>query len=108
MKVFEALGQVKDGKIAEYQFGICYNVEEILRNCGDRIAWAENQDECFEAWPEHSGDSDYPVPSCSELHPRSIYIRCDGDDFWNPEHPYGAARLRLLDHCIEWFKSRDL
>lgn len=104
MKVWEALLRIKDGEIADKYFGICFSIEGILT---DSSVWCENQYECYRAWSEFSGSSEYPVPH-KELEPSSAYLRTGPGNMWNPDHPYGAARLRLLSHCVDWFKERDL
>ena len=105
MKVFEALQKVKDGQRDDQSAGICYNVEEILPF---RSKWDTHYTECFKAWTEFSGNVFYPVSSECGGTPQEAFLRMSDAIMWNPEHPYGAARLRLLDHCINWFKERDL
>lgn len=107
MKVFEALQQVKDGRIADKYFGICHSVEDILGKNNDD--WNKRQEACFRDWPEFSGSIEYPVPSNNPgVRPSTAYLRTSFKDMWNPKHQYGAARLRLLDHATKWYKERDL
>ena len=103
MTVWESLEKLKKSGPIHIQLGICRNIR--TENKGD---WNLNRDECFESWREYSGDIIFPVPGYHGHSPSNAYDRTYGGDMWNPDHPYGAARLRLLDHCIKWFKDRDL
>lgn len=50
-------------------------------------------------WPEHSGQPNYPVPH-PERSPRDAYMSANEDEMWSRDHPYGAARWRLIEFCI--------
>ena len=51
-------------------------------------------------WPECNGDPGYPIDSPDFDTPCEAYHLTPEVDRWNPDHPYGAARLRLLDFLI--------
>lgn len=107
MKVFEVLEQIKDRAKIEV-FGICDAINQHS-NWGDvKVVWRDLRVLCFAAWPESTGNPDYPISCEGYPTPSGAFNLIAAKDFWNPEHPYGAARLRLLDHCIEWFKARGL
>lgn len=103
MKVWESLQALKDDGPPEPYYGICSNIAYYKWNS----VWDDNYEDCFKDWSEFSGNISYPIDGF-ERSPISAYIDTSESDMWNPEHNYGAARLRLLDHCIEWFKSKDL
>ena len=48
----------------------------------------------------------FPVPSWNDDYsPTGAYCSTEGkDNMWNPNHPFGAARLELLDFLIEELK----
>lgn len=75
----------------------------ICSNLLDTADWWEHCDKCFTDWDEFSGDREYPVPGYGTHNAMSAYNLTDDTNMWNPDHEYGAARLRLLDHCIKWF-----
>jgi hypothetical protein len=79
-----------DGKI-DTDTGICTNIEYLALRDDQSISYLESLLwEAFRAWPEFSGNVNYPVPC--------------GDDsqagYWRTalwEGEYGAARMRLLN-----------
>ena len=94
--------------------GICKHVRCELRSLRSKHAEADVQaiaDQLMLRWPEYSGDCNYPVPdpcagdASSDDQPYLTASRLYGTtvstDMWNPDHPYGAARLRLLSWMIE-------
>ena len=113
MKVFEALEQLKQKGPCYPEYGICSNIWlgefddqcEIVRN--SIKAWYNYRGLCFAEWVDYSDDYAYPIPGHMQT-PQDAFNNTPTEDMWNPEHPYGAARLRLLDHCINWFKERDM
>lgn len=106
-KVWQALECVKVLGAVHYDLGICRGVITYLSDTGIPV-WKGNFVECFKDWPESTGWSDYPVPSMCHRSPGDMFDFTSDDNMWNPKHPYGAARLRLLDHCINWFKEKNL
>lgn len=108
MKVHEALQQLKDNGPTFPRSGICINVGDLLLDYTDAAsyaAWFEKYPQAVSAWAEFSGRQAYPVPvGRSKRCPQTAYQRREG--LWTGE--YGAARLRLLQHLIDWFKERDL
>lgn len=58
--------------------------------------------EAIATWPEHSGNSEYPVDAPAGFHtPMSAYMALRK---WGAT-PYGRARRRLLWHCIAWCEA---
>lgn len=107
MSLYELLVLVKDvhaGMKKElvhnhewFEYGICYAVEAANDWEDDH---RDQITEIAESWPEFSGSGNYPVPHPT-LDARDAFNGLEPADFWNPDHPYGAARLRLLDFLIE-------
>lgn len=63
--------------------------------------------EAFQAWPEFSGCSAYPVPSKTWDKPGNAYDMAAEDQMWNPDHEYGAARLRLVQWLASYFEEKE-
>lgn len=66
--------------------------------------------EAFRTWPRFSGDLTYPIPGVSMTQDvfsaYSMFTLACTELGWSPDHPYGAMRLDLLQHCIDWFAAR--
>lgn len=80
---------------------ICEGVDDVLYNMG-RYKYRRTIEQMlldlFKKWPEFSGDTYYPVPSCCEgLSSKQAY---ESIELWG-SNPYGDARLRLLNFLIE-------
>lgn len=119
MKVFEALEVVKKRVNNKHkknrEYGICGSLESVM--CakdfhGDRI-WSQNKNECFTSWPHWCGSKVYPIPSSKTDSDRYHAERafCDAHEdavLWHKTTEYGRLRHDLLDHCIAWFKERNL
>lgn len=105
MTVWKALEDLKQIGPLNYSTGICGNIYRHMSVEASRV-WRDHKWNCFSDWDEYSGFLAFPVPvpdnRCS---PGYAFETTPVDDMWNPEHPYGNARLRLLDHCINWFKE---
>lgn len=92
--------------------GICFNLEGLIY-----LRWAANSGDptympqdaisnmlalAFEAWPEYSGDSEYPVPGPNGNNPvqeyasRLLWVR----------NEYGDARRRLCLHVADFIERR--
>lgn len=87
-------GQVKDT-------GLCFLVELASSSTAFRRVRPLLR-EAMLAWPEHSGDPEYPVSDPSGLYRPSVafvHLQRWGDT------PYGRARRRLLWHCIDWCEA---
>lgn len=77
----------ENGPVDEWQ-GICDNTDCDMK-------------QLFKKWPKFSGDDVYPIPNPSGGSPSDAYSLTEDVDMWNPDHPYGALRLELLDWMIE-------
>ncbi len=82
--------------------GICSNVDWHLRTVGGQNAAHRELRRLFAAWPEFSGDLEYPVPHPDpERSPSAAY-----DGTLRPwDGAYGLSRRRLLDFCILTLES---
>ncbi len=60
------------------------------------------------AWPRHSGDNTFPVPSSwSALSAEAAYYRHDyGSAKWSRRTSYGRARWELLNWLIDYYLRR--
>ena len=98
-QIHEELVELRSAGPKEPRYGICYAV-----GCGIRYnsgAICRILRELVEQWDEFSGDYVYPVPGLDGACPVTTYEDASGDEMWSPDHPYGAARLRLLEYLIE-------
>lgn len=80
--------------------GICYNVDFAFVPL-ESASLDALLEQAFEAWPKYSGDDAYPIPGGEEA-----FDQTHRDDMWNPNHPYGALRLELLDYLINYFEEK--
>ena len=80
--------------------GICANVVD-----GNQLrdSYYEELNVLFWAWPENSGSKNFPVPNPDGWSAEAAYgamptwpSRASGE-----AHPYAAARMRLLEHCVD-------
>lgn len=76
--------------LAVARYGICSET-------GIPSEWLTDK---FRQWPEFSGCPVHPVPSCCDVLNEEAYYTLRAHR-WNPDHPYGQARIRLLDFLIE-------
>ena len=110
------LRRVKDVVTADgyaVHSGLCEHIEdEAYNNLRYPSEYAvadmgiEHAQAMMQLWPEYSGDPSFPVPDTSDPWPSrnaasKLYLNTFGRAFWNPEHHYGAARLRLLAWMID-------
>lgn len=66
----ELLRKVDEGDIADLDYGICHNIEDMLwRGRTDNDTYAKGcaffdkmAEEIWPRWPKHSGSSSYPIP----------------------------------------------
>lgn len=78
-----------------------------------QIAYLNMLSALFSGWPDHSGESEYPVPAIDcgddddtehEIVASSAYYRAyDQGDMWYGE--YGDKRRELLDYAIDTLKK---
>lgn len=85
--------------------GICANaMQRIQAKQGYRSAAVRELQLLFRAWPEFSGDIDYPVPSpFANRSPEQAYDHAGLRPWGNGV--YGKARRRLLEFCIATLES---
>lgn len=105
MKVWEILQSIKTNGPAECYYGICSNFENLCESTPD--VWEDNYESAFKSWDEFSGSKYYPVPGFDGQSANQSFDEASDDIMWDRGHEYGAARWRLLDHCIEWFKTLE-
>lgn len=104
MTLLEALIKIRDEGPTNKSEGICGNV---LYYGIEYVRFVTFMDSA-EKWPKHSGRRAYPVPclhgGCPQVafdHARNV------ENMWNPDHPYGALRLELLNWCIEKLSTSE-
>lgn len=104
MNLLDTLLVIKEraikGDMQIRKYGICYNIALVSRSGAIDHSSQEIRQfkELYTKWPEYTGNRDYPVPSYgSWLHPMSAFNY--SYDMYEGE--YGAARMRLLNWCIE-------
>ena len=60
--------------------------------------------DCGEDWNEFSGNRVFPIPShVKHMSPIDIFFSIEHPNY---EGEYGEARMRYLDHVIEWMSVR--
>lgn len=107
MTISNALEKLKQNGPVDCDLGICANIYSYIENSQETIMWSDHRWDCFRAWGEFSGHVIYPISAnrAYECSPSHAFDSTSEENMWDKNHPYGAARLRLLDHCIEWFKN---
>ncbi|AXF53043.1 MAG: hypothetical protein [Caudoviricetes sp.] len=120
LKIWQALELVKKrvaknakNELGDYrEAGICNAVDiamfptsEYGINDFDR-----HSEECFKAWEHFSGNSSYPVPCpTGDSNGEAIAFHYSfRKTMWHKRTKYGAMRWALLEHCINWFKERNI
>lgn len=86
----------------DFSMGICSNVVYLDDFMAGDVREVLN--DLFEAWPLHTGDTDFPVP-CDCCCPRDTYIHNSWDEnfmWFNGE--YAENRRKLLNFCINRLK----
>ena len=105
-KILEALKELDRTPVEDRACAIC---DSVCNRIGPNEPWHSIRvalEVLFEEWPEFSGDSTYPVPSCQEGQGwRSAFEYAEYFKLiWKGE--YGAARQRLLTFCIKTLEDR--
>jgi len=108
--VHSALLQIKKDGPPELFHGICCAVATILERDVDSYEVVTALLPGFEAWPKYTTRPNYPIPGRTgegeDMSPSAAFIFTPDANMWNPEHPYGALRLELLDFLIEYFGAK--
>lgn len=112
MTLLEALKELQQEGPLSVRDGICHNVEALLYDAEGRdIFDGQQEDPCdllephFKSWDEFSGDDAYPVADTIGIRPSSAYWSRHNYDKWAGD--YGAARKRLLQHCINELEALE-
>ena len=105
MTLLEALKAINPDKMMNPSHGICDEVQFLLIQADvtreQRGIYVEQLNQLFLKWPEFSGHPRFPVPSPDDdLDELDFYMGASAHEMWSPLHPYGAARRRLLEYCI--------
>lgn len=81
--------------------GICYHLTsyQFQGVIGEACSIWEEFDELAKRWPEYSGDYTFPVPHPTRTAEAAYHDAQKRLAMWKGK--YGAARLRLLNWCIE-------
>lgn len=113
MYIWELLNIIKNNGPEIETRGICCNLKLLHLQCkapkNSIEFWETNSRECFRGWGKFSGVLNYPIPHPTlrpdhAYHAHHAYFYNYGG-MWDPNVPYGADRLELLDRCIKWFKE---
>lgn len=94
--VLDALIRVKGGEIALLEYGICFNVKELLIKEG-YYSYGGVLSDLYRRWVKFSGDISYPVPDPRGGDARYAYKFTAS--LWEGEQ--GALRYELLDFLID-------
>jgi hypothetical protein len=98
----ELLRKVDEGDIADLDYGICNNIDNMLwrdRTNDDAYTkvWEffdKVTEEIWPRWPKHSGSSSYPIPGSAD-----VYWSLRGRSHWKGKQ--GQLRRELLQFTIE-------
>lgn len=102
MTLLEILIKIRDEGPVRPMSGICASVYHIGTH--DLVSEFKR---LAKRWPKCSGVFDYPVPDPGGVeHPARSYGTYRSH-IWNPDHPYGALRLELLNWCIEQLSQKE-
>lgn len=93
-RILDELKHLKENGPDNPWFGICDNTTGRLN-------------ELFPRWGKFSGDHVYPIPNPFGGSASDAFNHYEADDMWNPDHPYGALRLELLDWLIETLEAEE-
>lgn len=97
----------------EFRTGICESVATIIMDTEatqeyshiTRQFWEATCTHAFVEWSGYSQVKGYPVNVNKKYEPCDEYHRAyQQHELWG-DTPYGRARLRLLDHTIEYFEG---
>lgn len=81
--------------------GLCHNVAVLCS-----FPTIDALQAMFLSWDEFSGDKEFPIKSDRPyISPHERYA-CR-EPMWDRNTEYGAARWRLLDHCIAYLEKKD-
>lgn len=112
VKIWQVLELVKKRVAKNYtrdgsnirEFGICYAVDMVIDSLtgSSKIHNFDRMDgDCFGDWKGFSGNRLYPVEG-------NMFEFCENDHKWHKRTEYGRRRWELLEHCILWFKERNI
>lgn len=102
MKLLEALIRIREEGPKLPRSGICANLLAI----GTHVMLSEFV-ALVPSWPKCSKTSGYPIPSPYISASSDIAYHAYGNYMWNPDHPYGALRLELLNWCIKQLSTSE-
>ena len=88
------------------EFGVCFLIHGYRFNPRREIL-----DQIFSRWPEATDNPTYPVPGYgfeeefnetahSSICAQEAFESASSEEMWSDDHPYGAARRRLLGFAI--------
>ena len=112
--IYDAAVKTKETQVWDQERGLCTYIQRNL-DCGIiniTSRFKHNQQfhdclyDCFMDWSEFSGNMIFPVkPPEDAKYMDSIGVYFS-EEYPNYEGEYGASRMRLLDHIIEWMSVR--
>lgn len=114
MELYQIIEAVK-AKVTDnphgYDTGLCYLMFCNLKAYKGEPCysqWHGLKQLAFAQWDQYSGDGMFPVPSPDSSDPEQAFDNgCKGRVMFDPDHPYGKARLELLDHLITFYRSEQ-
>jgi hypothetical protein len=97
----EFLEEVKAGKIAERDVGLCWNFQCFCKKHDLLFSEINVTREVFKNmlrnFPKYTGDDTYPLVPSDE-YDEHLYTEAD---FYDPATPYGAIRLEFVDWALK-------
>lgn len=100
-EMLACLKEIRDNGPIRKNIGICQNAADLYHEKYGVMVSTSAFENLMAEWPKWSGNTTFPIPSPHGGLPCNAYLNATEETMWNPEHPYGALRLELLDWLIE-------
>ena len=112
--IYDAAVKIKETKDWDQQKGLCTYIDQNI-DCSDmgeerRFTYKQQFHDClydcFMDWSEFSGNMIFPVKPPEDAKYMDAIGVYFSEEYPNYEGEYGASRMRLLDHIIEWMETK--
>ena len=112
--IYNAAVKIKDRTEWDEEKGLCTYIDQNLDRDDmqgtNRFVYHQKVQntlyECFTDWSEFSGNMVFPVKPPEDAKYMDAIGVYFSEEYPNYEGEYGASRMRLLDHIIEWMGTK--